>query len=97
MTKIARVFPQFSESRKCFGSLLVAAVLLAALPAKAEPAAGVLGKWRNSDADAEIAIGHCGPALCGTIVWMQQERLDGANPDARLRRRSLLGADRSIP
>lgn len=70
---------------------VLTAVLVTALPAFADPMAGVVGRWRDSDGESEIAIGRCGPALCGRIVWLKQERFDIFNPDETLRKRSLLG------
>ncbi|HEV7324221.1 MAG TPA: DUF2147 domain-containing protein [Bosea sp. (in: a-proteobacteria)] len=70
---------------------LVAAALMAALPAQADPMGGIVGRWRDSDGESEIAISRCGPALCGKIVWLKEARFDIFNPDESLRKRSLLG------
>ncbi|MCV9936730.1 DUF2147 domain-containing protein [Boseaceae bacterium BT-24-1] len=70
---------------------VLTAVLVTALPAFADPMADAIGRWRDSDGESEIAIGRCGPALCGRIVWLKQERFDIFNPDETLRKRSLLG------
>ncbi|MGO4174857.1 DUF2147 domain-containing protein [Bosea sp. TAF32] len=70
---------------------LAVAALLGALPAGAGPATDVVGRWRDSDGESEIAIARCGAALCGRIVWLKEPRFDQFNPDARLRARSLLG------
>jgi uncharacterized protein (DUF2147 family) len=72
-------------------ALLMAAALMAALPALAEPMADIVGRWRDSDGESEIAISRCGSALCGKIVWLKQERFDIYNPNEGLRKRSLLG------
>jgi uncharacterized protein (DUF2147 family) len=72
-------------------AFLVAAALLAALPAHADPMADIVGRWRDSDGESEIAISRCGPALCGKIVWLKEARFDIFNPDEGLRKRSLLG------
>ena len=71
--------------------LVFAAALMAALPALAEPMSDIVGRWRDSDGESEIAINRCGAALCGKIVWLKQERFDIYNPDETLRKRSLLG------
>lgn len=68
-----------------------AVALLKALPALADPMGDVVGRWRDSDGESEITINRCGPALCGKIVWLKQERFDIYNPDETLRKRSLLG------
>ena len=72
-------------------SSLAAALWLSAVPVQADPMSDIAGRWRDSDGESEIAIVPCGPALCGKIVWLKQERLDRANPDEKLRGRSLLG------
>lgn len=61
------------------------------LPALADPMAEIVGRWRDSDGESEIAIARCGPALCGRVVWLKEPRFDRFNPDAKLRARSLLG------
>ena len=72
-------------------SLVLAVALAAAIPVLADPMAEIVGRWRDSDGESEIAISRCGAALCGKIVWLKQERFDIHNPDAKLRTRSLLG------
>lgn len=71
-------------------AILVAA-LAAAPAARADPMAEIVGRWRDSDGESEIAIARCGPALCGRIVWLKEPRIDRFNPDAALRTRALLG------
>jgi len=71
-------------------ALLIVAALMA-LPARADSTSEVIGRWRDSDGESEIAINRCGPALCGKIVWLKQPRVDSANPEPKLRERSLLG------
>lgn len=65
--------------------------LMAALPAHADPMGDIVGRWRDSDGESEIAISRCGPALCGKIVWLKEARFDIFNPDESQRKRSLLG------
>ncbi|WP_293806464.1 DUF2147 domain-containing protein [uncultured Bosea sp.] len=72
-------------------SAILMAVLAAAIPAHADPLAQVVGRWRDSDGESEIAIARCGPALCGRIVWLKEPRVDRFNPNEGLRARSLLG------
>lgn len=73
-----------------FSAVLLLAAF-AGLPARADSANDIIGRWRDSDGESEIAISRCGQALCGKIVWLKQARTDGANPDPALRGRSLLG------
>lgn len=70
---------------------ILLAALAGALPAHADPMVGVVGRWRDSDGESEIAIARCGQALCGKIVWLKEPRSDRFNPEATLRARSLLG------
>ena len=70
---------------------VVVAALMAALPAQADPMSDIVGRWRDSDGESEIAISRCGPALCGKIVWLKEERFDIYNPIEALRKRSLMG------
>jgi uncharacterized protein (DUF2147 family) len=67
------------------------AAIFVALPALADPMGDIVGRWRDSDGESEIAISRCGPALCGKIVWLKQDRFDIFNPNEGLRKRSLLG------
>lgn len=70
---------------------ILALALAAAIPARADTMAEVVGRWRDSDGESEIVIARCGPALCGRIVWLKEPRIDRFNPDSALRTRSLLG------
>ena len=81
----------------------LAAILLGALtnlaPAPAPAEAGDLtGTWMTEHGDAKIRVAPCGPALCGTIVWLAQPNdsaghpaTDVNNPDPAKRARSLIG------
>ncbi|AZO80722.1 MULTISPECIES: DUF2147 domain-containing protein [unclassified Bosea (in: a-proteobacteria)] len=70
---------------------VLATALVTVLPALADPIGDVVGRWRDSDGESEIAISRCGAALCGKIVWLKEARFDIFNPDENLRKRSLLG------
>lgn len=72
-------------------ALMVAAGLSGVHPALADPMNDMMGRWRDSDGESQIAIVRCGSALCGRIAWLKQPRFDDHNPDARLRSRSLVG------
>lgn len=72
-------------------SAILMAALVAVIPARADPLAQVVGRWRDSDGESEITIARCGPALCGKIVWLKEPRVDRFNPSEGLRTRSLLG------
>lgn len=74
-------------------ALALTANLFASLPGRADAMGEIVGRWRDSDGESEIAISRCGPALCGKIVWLKQARFDIYNPDGKLRSRSLLGLE----
>lgn len=74
--------------------MVLAAALAAPLlagPVLADPMSEMAGRWRDSEGESEIEIARCGPALCGTIVWLKEPRVDKSNPDPALRSRSLMG------
>ena len=73
-------------------------ILLPALAsAFAQPAAPA-GTWTTEHGDAKIRIAACGPALCGTIVWLAEPadssgrpKTDINNSDEAKRSRPLIG------
>jgi uncharacterized protein (DUF2147 family) len=78
------------------------ALLLLSDPTFVAPAAAdadeVAGTWMTEHHDAKIRLAPCGPALCGTIVWLAepndsagQPAADVNNPDAAKRTRPLIG------
>ena len=84
-------------SRRCTTVLaLGAAILIAGTARAADP----VGTWTTADAEATVQIAPCGGALlCGRIAALREPRepatgrpkTDDRNPDARLRRRPLVG------
>lgn len=66
-------------------------LLTGAGAALADPMAEMIGRWRDSDAESEIEIFRCGPALCGKIVWLKTPKQDSANPDPAMQARPLVG------
>lgn len=81
-------------------SVLVAAALLAAMPAAAlAQSAGPQGTWLTQAGDAKVRIKSCGSALCGTIVWLKQPidpntgrpQVDDKNPDPARATRPIVG------
>ena len=49
-------------------SLAILGIFLAGAPALAVEAEGV---WTREDGTSRIEFSPCGPALCGTIVWLK--------------------------
>jgi uncharacterized protein (DUF2147 family) len=80
--------------------LMSAAAVAASLYAVAPALAGdPSGKWLTKDNTATVTIGHCGDALCGTIVALKEPndpatgkpKTDVNNPDAAKRSRPVIG------
>lgn len=82
--------------RKCFGGLVVVALWAGSLSSGAEGTegnGGVLGFWRAPDSSV-VHVEKCGQEICLTIVEISKTapaRIDGLNPDPRLKGRSLCG------
>ena len=72
-------------------ALATTAAIACSSAAMADPMKDIAGRWRDSDGESEIDIAPCGAALCGTIVWLKEPRVDRSNPNPALRNRSLLG------
>ena len=73
-----------------------AAAICLAQTAVADPR----GVWMTEGNQSHIEIRSCGDRLCGTIIWLQNPnnpdgtpKLDVENPDASLRKRTLLGLE----
>lgn len=77
--------------------LLLAAVMLGAVPSGASAADTINGRWITQEKDAVIAIRKCGKALCGTLERFLVLPAGGAdqrdinNADPAKRERRLLG------
>ncbi|MTH95324.1 DUF2147 domain-containing protein [Roseibium sp. RKSG952] len=56
-------------------------------------AADAKGEWIRPSGASKIQINSCSSGLCGKIVWMKQPRNDTKNPNASLRKRSLVGVE----
>ena len=55
-------------------SLMVAAAGLTLSAAVAPPAdAGLQGKWRNTRNTVHLRLAPCGDAVCGTVIWANEE------------------------
>ena len=51
----------------------------------------ILGTWNTPNGESKIEIVKCGDAYCGSIKSMNKPMNDEHNPDAALRKRSLVG------
>jgi uncharacterized protein (DUF2147 family) len=78
----------------------LAAALLGLLLAAPAWGADPTGRWWAEGGAAQVQIEPCGDALCGRIVWLRSPydpdgclARDTHNPEARLRRRSLVGVE----
>ena len=77
-------------------ALTLFSVTLMASAAPALAAAPITGNWYTKDKRAIVKIAPCGSKLCGTIMRFIEKPRDGIttdvnNPDAKLRKRKLLG------
>jgi uncharacterized protein (DUF2147 family) len=88
----------FAPSVRRAAALGAGVVCLALLPGALAQGAGVSGVWTTGHGDAKIRIAACGPALCGTLVWLAQPvdkdgraKTDVNNPDPAKRARPLVG------
>ena len=60
------------------------------------PAAGAQGGdpsgvWLSQGGETKVRIARCGPAWCGTVVWVSGPPKDSHNPDPAKRDRDLVG------
>lgn len=53
------------------------------------PASAIDGSWANPNGSVIIAIGPCGAARCGTVIWAS----DKAKADARKGTEQLVGSN----
>lgn len=78
------------------------AALLAATPiapANAQTAGEPLGVWLTQKGDARVRISKCGPAICGSVIWLRdaidpstgRAPVDNLNPNPSLQSRPIIG------
>jgi uncharacterized protein (DUF2147 family) len=85
-----------SGSRLLFA---IAALFLGFGQVWAESASDPAGIWLTQAGDARIRINHCGPVLCGTIVWLKapidpatgKPQVDDKNANPSLAKRAVIG------
>lgn len=77
--------------------ILISMILMLA-PLAAAMAQDVVGKWKLADGSAIVEVYQQGNVFNGKIVWLQNPTeadgspaVDGKNPDAKLRKRQILG------
>jgi uncharacterized protein (DUF2147 family) len=92
-----RVCPLRPPARRRTAS---AALVLLAVTAGAAHGATPVGRWYAEGGAAQVEIRPCGPALCGTVVWLRSPfdehgcpLRDRSNPDPALRGRPLVGLE----
>ncbi len=67
-------------------------LMLAGLPAAAQPAPSPVGVWATPAGETQVRIARCGDGLCGTVAKVTAgETRDVNNPDPALRSRSVVG------
>ena len=83
-----------------FGFIVaIAAILLAAPPARAQGAGEATGIWLTQAGDARVRVSKCGGGLCGVIVWLKdpinaatgKPEVDDKNPNPALAKRRMIG------
>ncbi|MCB5177033.1 MULTISPECIES: DUF2147 domain-containing protein [Microvirga] len=72
-------------------TILAALGLLALTGAAQAQGADPSGTYLSETGETRVRIAKCGQAYCGTIVSVQGDAKDAANPDPNLRGRSLVG------
>ncbi|MEP0189599.1 MAG: DUF2147 domain-containing protein [Erythrobacter sp.] len=94
VTPLFARLPVKKPARRLFA---VAAALSALVPAPALAADSISGRWVTQDKDAVVTISKCGTTTCGKISKFLVAPPNGANqrdvnnPNAKLRKRKLLG------
>ena len=58
--------------------LLILSSLIAFTPAVAADDEAVVGTWRNIRNTMHIQMYHCGPSICGKVVWASDEAVADA-------------------
>jgi uncharacterized protein (DUF2147 family) len=83
-----------------FGFIVaIAAILLAAPPARAQGAGEATGIWLTQAGDARVRVSKCGGGICGVIVGLKQPidpatgkpQIDDKNPNPALAKRPIIG------
>ena len=75
------------------------AMLVTAMPAKAQAQNGPAGIWLTQAGDAKIRISRCGAGICGIVVWLKdpidpatgKPQVDDKNPNPALAKRPIFG------
>src|SRR5579872_7179077 len=75
------------------------AMLVTAMPAKAQAQNGPAGIWLTQAGDAKIRISRCGAGICGIVVWLKdpidaatgKPQVDDKNPNPALAKRPMIG------
>lgn len=88
--------PRFDAIEVAVHRILLALLLMLALPAAVAAAPAVEGRWLTDDGSAVIEIAPCGREMCGRIARVlaagpDVPRADVNNPDRARRTRPLVG------
>lgn len=51
----------------------------------------VIGIWLRESGTSRIRLAPCGEALCGSLIWLKEPRLDTFNPEKEKRNDPLIG------
>jgi uncharacterized protein (DUF2147 family) len=85
--------------RSSVAAAMFATTLFAAAAANGAGGTDVGGIWLTQAGDAKVRVGHCGGALCGTVVWLRdpidsatgKPQIDDKNEKPALRNRRIIG------
>jgi uncharacterized protein (DUF2147 family) len=77
----------------------ILAVLVGALPAKAQTGGEPGGIWLTQAGDAKVRVSRCGSGICGVVVWLRdpidsatgKPAVDDKNPNPALAKRPMIG------
>ena len=81
-------------------AVAIVAALMAAVPARAQSAAGGPdGIWLTQAGDAKVRVSKCGAGICGVVVWLKEPidpmtgkpQVDDKNPNPALAKRPIIG------
>lgn len=79
--------------------IVTLAMLVAAMPAKAQAQNGPGGIWFTQAGDAKIRVSRCGAGICGVVVWLKEPidpatgkpQVDDKNSNPALAKRPIIG------
>ena len=95
----ARFPPEIAMSCRFEIVIAMLAMLVTAVPARAQAQNGPAGIWLTQAGDAKIRVSRCGAGICGIVVWLKEPidpatgkpQVDDKNPNPALAKRPIIG------